>query len=1046
MKYKKRSTLIFTAVILAGLITLLLNGRIQFQPVVAANHLPTANLSDKELVDSALITQTKKLTKIGGFGVSVSISGDLAVVGAFLDSNGGSSSGAAYIYERNLGGLANWGEVKKLVPSDPDLSDHFGKSVSISGNTVIIGSPLDDDGGTESGSAYVFEKNEGGTNNWGQVKKIVSSDPAANDDFGNSVAISDDIIVIGEESDSAGGASSGAAHIYYRNTGGTNNWGHLKKIVASDPAAVDKFGTSVSISGNNLIIGSPSDDDGAVNSGSAYIFNQNFGGAENWGEVKKLVASDAGAQDSFGSSVSISGNNVAVGASLNDDAGTDSGSAYVFSRNAGGSNNWGEVKKIVADDASLTDNFGVSVAISNEAVIVGAENDDEGGLDCGAAYVFNRDEGGVNNWGQISKLIPNDAGPLLSFGAAAAISENSLLVGAPNARAYIFERAPSFANTKAWGSNYAGQLGVGNNIDQATPVSLPTIFDTSGASSGFHTLFLRADGTVVASGLNSFGALGDGTMISQQLPQMVPGLSNIVQVSTGSLLSVVLDSSGNVWAWGRNQIGEIGNGTTNPTGCLCVLNPTQSSISDVVKIAVGDRHTLALTSDGTVWGWGQNVRGQLGDNTNSPKPSPIQVGVGVSGFNDLIAISASLENSIALKSDGTVWVWGSNDFGQIGNGTVGGFDIDQPQLVPNLNNIVQISAGEEFYTALRGDGKVFVWGKNDFGQVGNGTSGGNQSVPVLNTSLINIVDIKSGKGHNIARRKDGLIVSWGKNDLGQLGTGTIATTGCMCQTTPTAASAGNGNAGIGIGTETAFTINPFINVVAGGSRNYYGDYLSFSYPTVNTAGELSFSAVDPATLGIAAPNGYMIQNKLPAYDISSTSNVSGAVTVCFENIPVFDQTLFNKLYILHDDDTDGTFDVGDVTRDYRQRQICRTTTTFSPFVLAESLAPTAASVNVSGRVSLANGRGISRASVQFFDSEGSIRTAMTNHFGYFNFENVDVGQTYVFEVFAKSYLFAPQVITVQDNISGLNFSPIGKGQMQTETKEDSDNLPTTKMK
>lgn len=1036
MKHNKRSNLIIPALVLTVLFTMFLSGQPQVQSVLSANP-PTANLNDSQALAAELFTQTKKFGKTGGFGVSVSISGDLAVVGAYLDSNGGTNSGAAYIYERNLGGPANWGEVKKLIPSDPGVLDYFGNSVSISGSTVVVGSPQDDDGGTESGSAYVFEKDEGGTNNWGQVKKIVSIDPAANDDFGTTVMISDDIIVVGEEGDSAVGVSSGAAHIYYRDTGGADNWGHFKKIVASDPASVDKFGTSVSISGSNLIIGSPFDDDGSSNSGSAYIFNRNFGGSENWGQIKKIVASDAQALDSFGNSVSISGNNVAVGAKLNDDAGTDSGSAYVFTRNTGGSNNWGEVKKLVADDAGLTDNFGVSVAISSETVIVGADNDDDGGIDSGAAYVFNQDDGGVNNWGQISKLIPNDPAALIHFGTSVSISNNSLLISAPSSRAYIFERTPSFANTKAWGNNYAGQLGIGSNTDQETPVSLPTIFDISGASSNLHTLFLRADGTVAASGLNNFGQLGDGNFLSQQLPITVAGLSNIVQVSAGNQVSVVLDSSGNVWAWGHNQIGEIGNGTTNTTGCQCVLTPTQSSVSGIIRIAAGDRHTIALKSDGTVWGWGQNFRAQLGDNTNTHKKTPIKVGDLVSGFDNIIAIGASVENSIALKSDGTVWVWGSNDSGQIGDGTVGGFDIDQPQLVPTLNNIVQISAGEEFFTALRSDGKVFVWGKNNFGQVGNGATGSNQSVPVLNTSLTNIVDIKSGTGHNIARRKDGLVVAWGKNDLGQLGNGTITTTGCMCETTPAPSSVGSGNAGIGIGTESAFAINPVINVAAGGTRNYYGDNLSFSYPTVNTGGELSFSAVNPATLGIAAPGGYMIQTQLPGYDISSTSNVSGAVTVCFENIPVFDQTLFNKLYILHDDNTDNTFDVGDVTRNYQKRQICRTTTSFSPFVLAEQLAPTAASVTVSGRVSAENGRGIPRSGVKVIGGEDGVRTVMTNSFGYFRFDNVEVGQTYIFEVSAKGYLFAPQVVTVQDNISGLNFSPLVA--RQETSKEGADN-------
>ncbi len=304
------------------------------------------------------------------FGRSVSISGDTVIVGAQLDDDAGTSSGSAYIYKFDG---TNWIETK-LVASDAAGRDQFGFSVSISGDTAIVGSNLDDDGGTSSGSAYIY-KFDGA--NWIETK-LVASDAAESDLFGQSVSVSDDTAIVGSYLDDDGGTDSGSAYIYKFD--GTN-WIETK-LVASDAASNNLFGRSVSVSGDTAIVGSSGDDS---SSGSAYIYK--FDGA-NWNETK-LVASDAAGNDQFGFSVSISGDTAIVGSFLDDDAGTDSGSAYIYKFDG---TNWNETK-LVASDAAGSDQFGRSVSISDDTTIVGSQLDDDAGTDSGSAYVFSLNPG-----------------------------------------------------------------------------------------------------------------------------------------------------------------------------------------------------------------------------------------------------------------------------------------------------------------------------------------------------------------------------------------------------------------------------------------------------------------------------------------------------------------------------------------------------------------------------------------------------------------------------------------------------------------------------
>ena len=359
------------------------------------------------------------------FGGSIAVSGDTVVIGAFGSGAFDElSGGAAYVVQRNEGGALNWGEVKKLTASDTEVYDAFGSSVAISGDTIVVGAHKEDTEGNQAGAAYVFERDEGGADNWGEVKKLTASDAQSEDWFGRSVAVSGDTALVGAELEDSGGTNAGAVYVFQRDEGGAGTWGETKKFIASDAQAGDQFGVSVAFSGETVVVGAFVEDAGGADAGAAYVFQRNEGGVDNWGEVKKLTASDAQNGDLFGVSVAVGGDTAIVGAMFEDAGGSDAGAAYVFQRDEGGVDNWGEVEKVIASDAQADDAFGGSVALSGDSALVGAPSD------AGAAYVFQRDEGGTDNWGEVDKLIASDAQADDAFGRSVALNGDIAFVGA----------------------------------------------------------------------------------------------------------------------------------------------------------------------------------------------------------------------------------------------------------------------------------------------------------------------------------------------------------------------------------------------------------------------------------------------------------------------------------------------------------------------------------------------------------------------------------------------------------------------------------------
>ena len=346
-------------------------------------------------------------------GNAVDVGDGRIIVGALLHDDNGNNSGAAYVF-RYLG--ASWIEEAELLPKDGVNEDRFGESVGISGDAAIVGANGDDDNGPESGSAYIF-RFDGRV--WIQEAKLVPSDGSQADEFGKAVAISGDLAIVGAYRADEAGVDSGAAYIFRRTE---SAWEQEIKLLASDGETQDRFGWSVALSGNVALIGARRHDDNGVESGAAYVFRFN---GSTWIEEQKLLASDGDMLDDFGFSVSLSENVAVIGARGDEDNGFESGSAYVFRFM---DSMWTEEQKLLAKDGEPEDKFGHSVAVSGDVAVIGARWDDDNGTDSGSAYVFSFNGDG---WSQEAKLAASDGAAGDAFGVYVGVHNGIAGVGAP---------------------------------------------------------------------------------------------------------------------------------------------------------------------------------------------------------------------------------------------------------------------------------------------------------------------------------------------------------------------------------------------------------------------------------------------------------------------------------------------------------------------------------------------------------------------------------------------------------------------------------------
>ncbi len=430
----------------------------QFIPLLAA----AAFVLSTAAAQAALGDQLFKLLPDDGaahdnFGHSVAISGSTAIVGANRDDDNGTNSGSAYLFDATTGT-----QIAKLLPNDGEPGDHFGVSVAISGTTAIIGAYRDNDNGLFSGSAYLFDTTTGD-----QLAKLLPNDGAEFDYFGFSVAISGTTAVVGAFVDDDNGSASGSAYLF--DTTGQQ----LFKLLPNDGATGDNFGFSVAISGTTAIAGARWDDDNGDFSGSAYLFDTTTGE-----QLVKFLPNDGAADDWFGHSVAISGTVAIVGANHDGDNGLESGSAYLFDTTTGQ-----QLFKLLPDDGAEGNQFGASVAISSTIAIVGAWFDG----DSGSAYLFDTTTGR-----QIAKLLPDDGAEGDLFGYSVGISGETAIGGAwhdddngeSSGSAYLFD--PADASDCPWDFDGDGAVG---------PFDLAFLLGFWGPNPG-HPADLDSDGEV----------------------------------------------------------------------------------------------------------------------------------------------------------------------------------------------------------------------------------------------------------------------------------------------------------------------------------------------------------------------------------------------------------------------------------------------------------------------------------------------------------------------------------------------------------------------
>jgi alpha-tubulin suppressor-like RCC1 family protein len=320
----------------------------------------------------------------------------------------------------------------------------------------------------------------------------------------------------------------------------------------------------------------------------------------------------------------------------------------------------------------------------------------------------------------------------------------------------------------AWGSNGSGALGInqGSGADVAWPeaIGLAGLTQIAPLSSG--AVGLRFNGDVWAWGSNGAGTFGvsPGTLASSVVPVQVPGLHDVTAVAAGATAAYALAPNGTVWAWGYNASGQLGNGTI--VGAATPVPAQVLGLSGVTAIASSASTGYALKQDGTVWAWGYNVYGQLGDGTTTNRPTAAPV-PGLSGITE-ISGNSNGQQLEALRSDGTVWMLGRNSAGELGDGTTN--DAHTPLQVPGLSHVTQVSSAGNASFALVAGGTVMGWGSNSGGQVGDGTIIDRLSpVPVRVTGA---VEVCGGGQASFAVLADGTAVGWGFNANSEVGDGT----------------------------------------------------------------------------------------------------------------------------------------------------------------------------------------------------------------------------------------------------------------------------------
>ena len=313
-----------------------------------------------------------------------------------------------------------------------------------------------------------------------------------------------------------------------------------------------------------------------------------------------------------------------------------------------------------------------------------------------------------------------------------------------------------------WGNNEHGQLGDGSTLQRTTPVSVANLSNVVAIAAGeFHSLALRSDGSVWAWGVNSSHQLGDGGTVARPLPAQVTGLQGVVGIAAGDVHSLAVRGDGSVWSWGHSRFGQLGNVAV---GELASTPQEVPGLSAIRQLFAGAGHSLALAEDGSLWAWGQNLAGQLGDGGQINQAAPQRL----RAVQQIVLAAAGSSHTLALASNGAIWSWGSNEAGQLGVSTL---NISTPIEVNALSEVERVVAGADFSLAIARDGSLWSWGSNSRGQLGDGTTTP-RNLPARIADIPQMIDLAAGQHHVIALTAEGTLWVWGGNDKGQLGDGT----------------------------------------------------------------------------------------------------------------------------------------------------------------------------------------------------------------------------------------------------------------------------------
>jgi len=383
-------------------------------------------------------------------------------------------------------------------------------------------------------------------------------------------------------------------------------------------------------------------------------------------------------------------------------------------------------------------------------------------------------------------------------------------------------------NTGVWGPVFKNVI----NVEGSTSAGCWQIV-TAGSS---HSLGIKMDGTLWAWGENNLGQLGDGTTTQKTAPNQIGTATDWKKVVAGDQYSIAIKNNGTLWAWGKNSSGELGD-ATNINRSI----PTQiGTATDWSEVNIGVGHTLAIKTNGTLWAWGHNGFGQLGDGTTTSKNTPIQIGTA----NNWKSIAAGAYFSLATKTNGTLWSWGSNNYGQLGDGTTASKAV--PSQIGTDTNWADVAAGYSHGVARKTNWIAFTWGRNHLGQLGDGTNT-NRLSPVIMSDGVETID--AGWNYTVGTTTTGNMFAAGDNEYGQLGTSSTTTINWV------SISNSSDHKMVSAGSAHTFTIDDdgFLKATGNNAQGRLGDgttihkssFTSIACPTSNLAVQEISAKADP---------------------------------------------------------------------------------------------------------------------------------------------------------------------------------------------------------